>query len=105
MRGPEVRHPTEEVEDAVPHGDQGRLAEQDGLTPVGWLGELGEDNACHAGLYEDPWQHRAGYSSILFQGGIWYSFNSHRKEFRGSRILWGDDSLEDNIQAAMPVTL
>ena len=68
MRGPEVRHPTEEVEDAVPHGDQGRPAEQDGLPPVGWLGELGEDNACHAGLYEDPCQHRAGYSS-LFQGG------------------------------------
>ena len=54
MCGPEVRHPTQEVEDAVPHGDQGGPAEHDGLPSVGWLGELGEDNACHAGLDEDP---------------------------------------------------
>ena len=46
MGGPEVGHPGEEVEHAVPHGDQGRPAEHDGFTPVSRLGELGEHNPC-----------------------------------------------------------
>ena len=54
MSGPEVCHPTEQVEDAVPHGDQSGPAEHDGFPSVSWLGELGEDNARHTGLYEDP---------------------------------------------------
>ena len=54
MSGPEVSHPTEQVEDAVPHGDQSGPAEHDGFPSVSWLGELGEDNARHTGLYEDP---------------------------------------------------
>ena len=54
MCWPEVSHPTQEVVDAVPHGHQGGPAEHDGLPSVGWLRELGEDDACHAGLYEDP---------------------------------------------------
>ena len=48
---PEVAHPTEEVEGPVPHGDQGLGAEHDRLPAVGGLGELGEDNPGHAGLY------------------------------------------------------
>ena len=74
MRGPEVRHPTEEVEDAIPHGDQGCPAEQDGLPPVGRLGELGEDNASHAGFYEHPWQHMAGYSAFFPAGDFGEQF-------------------------------
>ena len=46
MCRPEVSHPAQEVEDAVPHGDQGGPAEHDGFPSVSWLRELGEDNAC-----------------------------------------------------------
>ena len=48
--GPEVAHPAQQVEGAVPHGDQRLLSEHDGLAPVSWLGELGEHDARHAGL-------------------------------------------------------
>ena len=48
--GPEVAHPAQQVEGAVPHGDQRLLSEHDGLAPVSRLGELGEHDARHAGL-------------------------------------------------------
>ena len=46
----EVAHPTEEVEGAVPHGDESLAAEHNCLAPVCRLGELGEHNASHARL-------------------------------------------------------
>ena len=51
---PQVSDPAEKVEGAVPHGDEGVLAEEDGLRPVGRLGELGKYDARHAGLYDHP---------------------------------------------------
>ena len=50
MSGPEVCHPTEQVEDAVPHGDQRHPAEDDRLGAVRGLRELGEHDARDAGL-------------------------------------------------------
>ena len=81
MCGPEVRHPTEEVEHAVPHGDQGGPAEHDGLPAVGWLGELGEDDACHAGLYEDPGD----------------TLDTHQQDGRSALGSGGPSSVPDNI--------
>ena len=46
----EVAHSTEEVEGAVPHGDESLAAEHDRLAPVCRFGELGEHNASHARL-------------------------------------------------------
>ncbi len=43
-------YPTYEVEGAVSHCDDGVLAEHDGLASLFGHGELGEDDACHAGL-------------------------------------------------------
>ena len=48
--GSEVRHPTQQVELAIPQGDQGVPAEDDGLAPVSGLGELGEHDPGDAGL-------------------------------------------------------
>ena len=47
---PEVSDPAHEVHGAVPDGDQGVLAEEDGLGPHGRLGELGKHDSRHAGL-------------------------------------------------------
>ena len=47
---PEVSDPAHEVHGAVPDGDQGVLAEQDGLGPHGRLGELGKHDSRHARL-------------------------------------------------------
>ena len=52
--GPEVAHPAQQVEGPVPHGDQRVPAEQDGLAPVGRLGELGEHDPGDAGRDEHP---------------------------------------------------
>ena len=49
-RSPEVSDPAHEVHGAVPDGDQGVLAEQDGLRPHGRLGELGKHDSSHARL-------------------------------------------------------
>ena len=49
----QVCHPAEQVECPVPHGDQGVLAEQDGLGPVGRLGELGKYYPSYTGLSKD----------------------------------------------------
>ena len=38
----------------LPQGDQSVLTEQNGLRPHSWLRELGEDNACHASVDENP---------------------------------------------------
>ena len=51
MGWPQVCHPAQQVECSIPHGDQGILAEEDGLGPVCRLCELGKDNPCDAGLY------------------------------------------------------
>ena len=53
MCWPQVPHPAQQVEGAVPHGDEGLVAEEDGLAAVRGLGELGEHDARHAGLDED----------------------------------------------------
>ena len=53
MCWPQVPHPAQQVEGAVPHGDEGLVAEEDGLAAVRGLGELGEHDAGHAGLDED----------------------------------------------------
>ena len=89
MGWPQVCHPTEKVEDAVPHGDQGGPAEDDGLPSVSWLGELGEDDASHAGLYEDPGDaldtHQQDGSAALSGGGsasVSDNINQSGKELR-----------------------
>ena len=48
-----VTHSTQQIKRSVPHGDEGVLAEHDGLGAVGRLGELGEHDAGHAGVNED----------------------------------------------------
>ena len=50
--GPEVAHPAQQVEGAVPHGDQRVPAEDDRLAAVGGLGELGEHDPSDAGRDE-----------------------------------------------------
>ena len=50
MGGPQVCHPTQEVEVTIPQGDESVPAEDNGLAAVGGLGELGEHDARDAGL-------------------------------------------------------
>ena len=49
----QVCQPHQQVEATVPQGDEGVLAEHDGLPPVAGLRELGKDDACHASLDDD----------------------------------------------------
>ena len=48
--GPQVCQSDQEVEGAIPHGDQGILTEHDRLSPAGGFGELGKHNAGKTGL-------------------------------------------------------
>ena len=64
-----VPNPTEEVETTVSHRYQGVLAEENGLGPMGGLGELGKDDAGHAGVDEDTndaleAHHHDGYRAL-----------------------------------------
>ena len=47
---PQVPNPADKVVRPIAQGDEGVLAEQDGLRPHGGLGELGKHYPCHTGL-------------------------------------------------------
>ena len=50
VSSPQISNPAEKVEGSIPHGYEGVLTEENGLCPVGWLGELGKHDPSHTGL-------------------------------------------------------
>ena len=94
MSGSEVCHPAQQVERTVPHRHQRVLAEQDRLGAMGRFGELGEDNACHASVDENPnnaldAHHHDGNGTL--RGGLPAAIPEKRKML--NILYWEDNRL------------